>query len=468
MAIMNSTTLVWIDDLTIKPAPILAEFERQGLKIIRVSEADLKDTEITNADVIVVRVSTNIKLVSRIRARLARLNSIAPLIARVDRIDFELAIQAMRKGATTVVPAEQQAMVDWDETLTIIESSDSQPRSAFIFADPVSRKLLALTERVAKVDVTVLLTGPTGSGKEVLAKILHDASPRHSGPFVAFNCAAMPENLVEDMLFGHEKGSFTGAIKEQPGLFEQAQGGTIFLDEIGEMSYHLQVKLLRILQERNVTRLGAQKPIDLDIRIVAATNRNLKAAIMERRFREDLYFRLSAFKITIPSLNQRPLDILPLAEQFISHQAISGPRTTLSVEAQQSLVEYHWPGNVRELQNVIMRALVITQQSAIDRCHLIFDDITIIDGVDFPDTGPTRRAESRLDYTDMGQSSNSLFEPLSKAVKSSEYQSIMTALKNSCSRDQAAESLGISTRTLRHKLQRLREEGMSVTRAYAR
>jgi two-component system response regulator FlrC len=468
MAIMNSTTLVWIDDLTIKPAPILAEFERQGLKIIRVSEADLKDTEITNADVIVVRVSTNIKLVSRIRARLARLNSIAPLIARVDRIDFELAIQAMRKGATTVVPAEQQAMVDWDETLTIIESSDSQPRSAFIFADPVSRKLLALTERVAKVDVTVLLTGPTGSGKEVLAKILHDASPRHSGPFVAFNCAAMPENLVEDMLFGHEKGSFTGAIKEQPGLFEQAQGGTIFLDEIGEMSYHLQVKLLRILQERNVTRLGAQKPIDLDIRIVAATNRNLKAAIMERRFREDLYFRLSAFKITIPSLNQRPLDILPLAEQFISHQAISGPRTTLSVEAQQSLVEYHWPGNVRELQNVIMRALVITQQSAIDRCHLIFDDITIIDGVDFPDTGPTRRGESRFDYTDMGQSSNSLFEPLSKAVKSSEYQSIMTALKNSCSRDQAAESLGISTRTLRHKLQRLREEGMSVTRAYAR
>lgn len=468
MAIMNSTTLIWIDDLTTKPAPILAEFERQGLKIIRVSEADLKDTEITNADVIVVRVSTNIKLVSRMRARLARLSSIAPLIARVDRIDFELAIQAMRKGATTVVPAEQQAMVDWDETLTIIESSDSQPRSAFIFADPVSRKLLALTERVAKVDVTVLLTGPTGSGKEVLAKILHDASPRHSGPFVAFNCAAMPENLVEDMLFGHEKGSFTGAIKEQPGLFEQAQGGTIFLDEIGEMSYHLQVKLLRILQERNVTRLGAQKPIDLDIRIVAATNRNLKAAIMERRFREDLYFRLSAFKITIPSLNQRPLDILPLAEQFISHQAISGPRTTLSVEAQQSLVKYHWPGNVRELQNVIMRALVITQQSAIDRCHLIFDDITIIDGVDVPDTGPTRRAESRFDYTDMGQSSNSLFEPLSKAVKSSEYQSIMTALENSCSRDQAAESLGISTRTLRHKLQRLREEGMSVTRAYAR
>tara|TARA_B100000780_G_scaffold59764_1_gene38277 strand:- start:197 stop:1558 length:1362 start_codon:yes stop_codon:yes gene_type:complete len=451
-----------------EPAPILPDLAGQGLEIIQTTEANLTDTEIIESDVFVVRVSTDINLVSRLQARLSHLNSAAPVIARVARSDFELAIQAMRKGVTTVVPAEQQASADWIQTLSIVKFSEPHPRSAFIFADPVSRNLLALTERVAKVDVTVLLTGPTGSGKEVLAKILHDASPRHSGPFIAFNCAAMPENLVEDMLFGHEKGSFTGATKEQPGLFEQAQGGTIFLDEIGEMAFHLQVKLLRILQERNITRLGAQKPIDLDIRIVAATNRNLKVAIMERSFREDLYFRLSAFKITIPALKLRTLDILPLAEQFISQQEVSGQRTTLSAEAQQSLVEYHWPGNVRELQNVIMRALVITQQSVIDRCHLIFDDITTIDDEDYPNMGPTSRAESSFDYTGTGQSSNSLFEPLSKAIKSSEHQTIMTALKNSRSRDQAAESLGISTRTLRHKLQRLREEGMSVTRAYAR
>mgnify|MGYP001502641083 FL=1 len=465
---MNSTKLIWIDHLLAEPAPILADLAGQGLEIIQTTEANLTDTEIIESDVFVVRVSTDIKLVSRLQARLSHLNSAAPVIARVARSDFELAIQAMRKGVTTVVPAEQQASADWIQTLSIIKFSEPHSRSAFIFADPVSRNLLALTERVAKVDVTVLLTGPTGSGKEVLAKILHDASPRHSGPFIAFNCAAMPENLVEDMLFGHEKGSFTGATKEQPGLFEQAQGGTIFLDEIGEMAFHLQVKLLRILQERNITRLGAQKPIDLDIRIVAATNRNLKVAIMERSFREDLYFRLSAFKITIPALKLRTLDILPLAEQFISQQEVSGQRTTLSAEAQQSLVEYHWPGNVRELQNVIMRALVITQQSVIDRCHLIFDDITAIDDEDYPNMGPTSRAESSFDYTGTGQSSNSLFEPLSKAIKSSEHQTIMTALKNSRSRDQAAESLGISTRTLRHKLQRLREEGMSVTRAYAR
>jgi two-component system response regulator FlrC len=386
----------------------------------------------------------------------------------VRRSDFELAIQAMREGVATVVPAEQDTHDDWIETLSLIKSSDSKESSAFIFADPISRNLLALTERVAKVDVTVLLAGPTGSGKEVLARILHDASPRYSGPFVAFNCAAMPENLIEDMLFGHERGSFTGASKEQPGLFEQAQGGTIFLDEIGEMSFHLQAKLLRILQERNVTRLGGQKPIDLDIRIVAATNRNLKTAIIERSFREDLYFRLSAFKITIPALKQRPLDILPLAEQFITQQGMSGPRISLSDDAQKSLIEYHWPGNVRELQNVVMRALVLTQQNVIDSSHLVFDDITISDQQENFDVGQPGKSAPNLDELDMVSTARTVSEPLSKAIKSREYQAIMAALQNSRNREQAAEVLGISARTLRHKLQRLREQGMAVTRAYAR
>jgi two-component system response regulator FlrC len=302
----------------------------------------------------------------------------------------------------------------------------------------------------------------------VLARILHDASPRYSGPFVAFNCAAMPENLIEDMLFGHERGSFTGASKEQPGLFEQAQGGTIFLDEIGEMSFHLQAKLLRILQERNVTRLGGQKPIDLDIRIVAATNRNLKTAIIERSFREDLYFRLSAFKITIPALKQRPLDILPLAEQFITQQGMSGSRISLSDDAQKSLIEYHWPGNVRELQNVVMRALVLTQQNVIDSSHLVFDDITISDQQENFDVGQPGKSAPNLDELDMVSTARTVSEPLSKAIKSREYQAIMAALQNSRNREQAAEVLGISARTLRHKLQRLREQGMAVTRAYAR
>jgi|TARA_B110000305_G_C19465345_1_gene657468 two-component system response regulator FlrC len=464
---MTSTVIVWIDGSD-KPSAIVEELSSSGLTIIQVTQDSLTDGDITKADAIVLCIDTDISSISEVQSRQARLNSTSPLIARVDRNNFELAIQVMRKGAATVVPSQQQDFTDWCETLSIVKVSKPMQQSSFVFADPVSRNLLALTERVAKVDVTVLLTGPTGSGKEVLAKILHDTSPRHGGPFIAFNCAAMPENLIEDMLFGHERGSFTGATKEQPGLFEQAQGGTVFLDEIGEMSFHLQAKLLRILQERNITRLGGRKPIDLDIRVVAATNRNLKTSIRERSFREDLYFRLSAFKITIPALKKRPMDILPLAEQFISQQKSIRPRVTLSEDAQQSLVEYHWPGNVRELQNVIMRALVLTPQSTIDSSHLIFDDITDLDDQDNANNGLVNLSDNRFSYTNNIIPSASQAEPLSKAVKSSEYQTIMTALQNSRSRDQAAEVLGISTRTLRHKLQRLREEGMSVTRAYAR
>ena len=467
MATMTSTVIVWIDGSD-KPSAIVEELSSSGLTIIQVTQDSLTDGDITKADAIVLCIDTDISSISEVQSRQARLNSTSPLIARVDRNNFELAIQVMRKGAATVVPSQQQDFTDWCETLSIVKVSKPMQQSSFVFADPVSRNLLALTERVAKVDVTVLLTGPTGSGKEVLAKILHDTSPRHGGPFIAFNCAAMPENLIEDMLFGHERGSFTGATKEQPGLFEQAQGGTVFLDEIGEMSFHLQAKLLRILQERNITRLGGRKPIDLDIRVVAATNRNLKTSIRERSFREDLYFRLSAFKITIPALKKRPMDILPLAEQFISQQKSIRPRVTLSEDAQQSLVEYHWPGNVRELQNVIMRALVLTPQSTIDSSHLIFDDITDLDDQDNANNGLVNLSDNRFSYTNNIIPSASQSEPLSKAVKSSEYQTIMTALQNSRSRDQAAEVLGISTRTLRHKLQRLREEGMSVTRAYAR
>jgi two-component system response regulator FlrC len=269
------------------------------------------------------------------------------------------------------------------------------------------------------------------------------------------------------MLFGHEKGSFTGASSSKPGLFEQAQNGTIFLDEIGEMPMQLQVKLLRILQERKVTRLGSLSSVDLNIRIVAATNKDLKQAILKGIFREDLYFRLSAFKLTIPPLSERPLDIIPLAEQFLKSEMGNGKLYSLSQDAKDQLVSYRWPGNVRELNNVIMRAVVLTNDEMIDTSHLIFDDLYIADD--------SRKSSHLIDgfsnntlqfnQADEGLSSS---ESLSNVVKNSEYQTIMTALKSTRNRDQAAQILGISTRTLRHKLQRLREDGMAVTRAYAR
>jgi len=245
---------------------------------------------------------------------------------------------------------------------------------SYVFVDPISQHLLALAQRVAQTDVAALLVGPTGAGKEVLAKVIHESSPRAKGPFVAMNCAAMPEHLIEDMLFGHEKGAFTGAQKEFKGLFEQAQGGTVFLDEIGEMPIQLQAKLLRVLQEKKLNRLGSESSIDLDIRIVAATNKDLKKAIVEREFREDLYFRISTFKLKILPLAQRPGDIIPLVMQSFARQAKDQVPYTLTEDAQTALETYPWPGNVRELENVVQRAVVLCSGKTISMGHLMFDE----------------------------------------------------------------------------------------------
>jgi two-component system, response regulator FlrC len=207
-----------------------------------------------------------------------------------------------------------------------------------------------------------------------LAKVIHESSPRAKGPFVAMNCAAMPEHLIEDMLFGHEKGAFTGAQKEFKGLFEQAQGGTVFLDEIGEMPIQLQAKLLRVLQEKKLNRLGSEGSIDLDIRIVAATNKDLKKAILEREFREDLYFRISTFKLKISPLAERPGDILPLVMQSFARHSKDNVPYALTEDAQLALQTYPWPGNVRELENVVQRAVVLCSGKTISSGHLMFDE----------------------------------------------------------------------------------------------
>lgn len=481
MAKLNNISVLWVDQQATLTADQTASFAEQGIAIQCVASVDQAEGAVVSAQAVVVNLNENTELLKQVQLLQTQVNATAPIIARVQRDNFELGIQAMSAGALNVVAADQFLVEEWIESLSAIDISVDKQTHSYVFADPVSRNLLALAERVAQVDVTVLLTGPTGVGKEVLARILHDASPRYEGPFIAFNCAAMPENLIEDMLFGHEKGSFTGATKVQPGLFEQAQGGTIFLDEIGEMSFHLQAKLLRILQERSVVRLGGQKALDLDIRVIAATNRNLKHAIAQRTFREDLYFRLSAFKLSLPPLRERPLDILPLVEQFAAQQSTDGQPVRLTSQAQQMLTDYSWPGNVRELQNVILRAMVLAHQAPIDTQHLIFDDIPAMDEqsmaykvapffVGQDNSALDQSMPSHQSYLSehSGAVTAAATTGLNQAVKNSECQTIMAALRASRSRDQAAEKLGISPRTLRHKLQKLREQGVSVTRAYAR
>ncbi|MDO7660663.1 MAG: sigma 54-interacting transcriptional regulator, partial [Paracoccaceae bacterium] len=245
--------------------------------------------------------------------------------------------------------------------------------SNMIAADIETTRLMELANRVSRSDVTVFVNGPTGTGKEVLARYIHERSVRASGPFVAINCAAIPENMLEALLFGHEKGAFTGASVTNKGIFRAAEGGTLLLDEISEMPMGLQSKLLRVLQERTVTPLGAQTEIKVDVRIIATTNRDIAREVREHRFREDLYYRLNVFPLATKSLSERRADIIPIATSLLRKHC--GPTTALpwlSQPAIDAIAQHDWPGNVRELENVIQRALVL-QNGEITSDDIILD-----------------------------------------------------------------------------------------------
>lgn len=247
--------------------------------------------------------------------------------------------------------------------------------SSFAANSPALEKAVNMAEKAAKTDASILLTGESGVGKEVFAKFIHDASPRSKKPFIAINMAAIPDNLIESELFGFEKGAFTDAIQAKPGQFELAEGGTLFLDEIGEMPYAVQAKLLRVLQEREVQRLGSQKPIKIDVRIVSATNANLHKHIDEGEFREDLYYRLNTIPVSIPPLRQRKEEILDIATKVLSDncEKYSFDQKSFNEEAQAALLAYNWPGNVRELVSVVERATILSEGNAISADELFLD-----------------------------------------------------------------------------------------------
>jgi len=310
---------------------------------------------------------------------------------------------------------------------------------------------VALAERVAGTDATVLLTGETGVGKEVYARWIHRHSPRREGPFVALNCAAIPEALLEATLFGYEKGAFTGAATGQPGKFEQAQGGTILLDEISEMALPLQAKLLRVLQEREVERLGGKRAIALDVRVIATTNRNLAEEVAAGRFRQDLFYRLNVFPLAIPALRDRPGDILPLARYFLAQQAREWrrPAAVLTEEAEQILLTYSWPGNVRELYNTMQRAMILAPGPTIDAATLR----SCLPAVaDHPDRERSAQAFKAQESAGEGM-----------PLRDWERERILRVLaEEEGSRKRAAERLGIPERTLRYRLRKYREAGYTV------
>lgn len=482
-------------------------------------------TSLVHVQVLVVRIEHGVDMLQECLTLAQMPGRRLPVVCRVPPHRVDLAAQATRLGANHVISTQDWSPESWEPVGAALAApaAPARPRSV-VFVDPASQQLLALAQKVAQTEVSALLIGPTGAGKEVLARVLHEASPRAGGPFVSLNCGALPEQLIEDMLFGHEKGAFSGAIRDHQGVFEQAQGGTVFLDEIGEMPLHLQTRLLRVLQERCITRLGGSRSITVDARIVAATNKDLKQAMLQREFREDLYFRISTFTLRVLPLAQRPMDILPLAAQVLQQHGTPGTPYRITDEARRRLLAYHWPGNVRELGNVIQRALVLCPDRTLTEDHLLFDD-----DVFAADSAPVSTAAAHVAapidvasgqnppiptpaawggrHTTIGSSSASLpavsrvapawapvedvhadpaaeylgHEPLSVnpartaeqpaaaglqwAVRHSELRVILDAIRNTNSREAAARVLGISPRTLRYKLAQMRDLGMMTAEA---
>jgi DNA-binding NtrC family response regulator len=317
--------------------------------------------------------------------------------------------------------------------------------------------LLAKAKSVASSKATVLILGESGTGKEVMARIIHQESDRSAGPFVALNCAALPENLLESELFGHEKGAFTGAIATKKGKFELASGGTLLLDEIGEIPLHLPAKLLRVLQEEEVDRLGGRGPIKIDVHVLATTNRNLEEAVREGTFRQDLFYRLNVIPLRLPSLRRRPDDIPLLAAHFIEKfcQRYSKPRKRLSAQVNRIFLASDWPGNVRELENLIERAVLLAGG----------EELQVEDFWDQEDEFaalPSGLATTVSASADMCGPESNLAEDFGEtSLREMERQMIMSALrKTDNNRTHAAKVLGISVRTLRNKLQEYREQGL--------
>lgn len=390
-----------------------------------------------------------IALLKEIRRRFTHL----PVVLMTAFADVDRAVEAMRAGACDFLlkPFEPKALLDHVTRYRLPEVHDDH---RIIACDPVSSNLFALAKRVAQSDSTVLLTGESGVGKEVVARFIHRNSTRRKGPFVAINCAAIPDSLLEATLFGYEKGAFSGAQQAQAGKFELAQHGTLLLDEVTEMPLLLQAKLLRVLQEREVERVGGKQPVVLDIRVVATSNRDMADAVARGLFREDLFYRLNVFPLLIPALRQRPEDIAPLARHFLAeHGGRAGrPALRLSATAEAALRQYPWPGNVREMENVMQRAVILATGDAVnlDALHLAARGPVDPTAVPRPASAVLSRVAARPPAAPRKGDN----------MREVERDHILETLAAAGgSRTLAGQRLGMSERTLRHKLRQYRLEG---------
>jgi DNA-binding NtrC family response regulator len=376
---------------------------------------------------------------------------VIPVVACGTESNAAAAVSAIRAGAKEYIPLPPDA-----ELIAAIIAAVARESTDFLYRDPAMARIVKLAEQVAPSDASVLITGESGTGKEVMAKYLHSRSKRAGKPFISINCAAIPEQLLESELFGHEKGAFTGAIGRRIGKFEEATGGTLLLDEISEMDVRLQAKLLRALQERLIDRVGGTKPVPVDIRVIATSNRNLAEAVREGSFREDLLFRLNVVNLKLPPLRERPADITALSDFFIDKyaKANSLSRRVLSDEARAALLRAPWPGNVRELENTLHRAVLLSGGEVIGP-----DAILMPDG-----TGLGELAATATVAMQAAQTAETIARTMvGRTVADVERDLILDTLDHVLgNRTHAANILGISIRTLRNKLNQYSDEGIAV------
>ncbi|MEW5702989.1 MAG: sigma-54 dependent transcriptional regulator [Pseudomonadota bacterium] len=370
-----------------------------------------------------------------------------PVVACGVGSDTEAAVQAIRAGAKEYVPLPPNA-----ELIAAVIEAVTEENNAIVCNDPIMQKTLKFAERIAPSHASVLITGESGTGKELLARFIHHKSRRAKKKFVSVNCAAIPENLLESELFGHEKGAFTGAIARRIGKFEEANGGTLLLDEISELAFHLQAKLLRAIQEQEIDRVGGGDPVKVDIRLLATSNRDLEEEVRKGNFREDLYFRINVMNLVIPPLRSRPKDIAALAEHFAEKYADLNdiPRRHLALAALNRLLEHTWPGNVRELENTIHRAVLIAKQSELE------SEAILLNARSIHGDGDAEAVEESSEQSKAAQL-------VGRTVADVERELILDTLHHCLgNRTRAAGILGISIRTLRNKLKQYSEEGAAV------
>ncbi len=449
---MTTNLLVVEDDFALRSA-LMASLEVSGYQVNAVESAEAAVAVLNKSpapDMVITDIQmqqmSGIDLLKYIR----KTNASLPVILMTAYGDVSDAVEVMRLGACDYLqkPFEPEKLSG-----LINNYLPNYNMEEIVIEDPRSIEIYQYAKKISRTVSNVLLTGASGAGKEVMAKYIHQNSDRSEQKFVAINCAAIPENMLEATLFGYEKGAFTGACQASAGKFEQAQEGTLLLDEISEMPLSLQAKILRVIQEKEVERLGGKKIIKLDVRIIATTNRDLKEEVEEKHFRQDLYYRLNVFPIHCLQLKERPKDILPLANVLLAKYERTNHQGQLefSAEAVAKLISYDWPGNVRELDNLVQRVAVLASNQIIGADEIIFE------GRNYEETAsgePVNQPESS------GDAQNS---QLGSDMRHHEYQLIIESLaKCGGKKKEVAEQLGISARTLRYKIAKMREVGYSI------